>query len=261
MKASLLISMIKTNPRFNIKCIHSYRTYIVKLIRDYNIKAYDLIYGAFKSRDNFVTGVLKVSFIQKNQKLFSAAFEAHNRLCQFILNEEPQYLHPGKLVFQTERFTDEQMSKISSSEHKVLIAFGDNDTDNTRSFIYQRRRHFGGQARIVGHYDDRFAVGIVTIHFESKPSAREMKRIWDQQFGLLEQHMIEGYDVVFPVPSQADLAKNKHIYCDNKGKQIIYHNLGTGIANLSREYLLYIQGKIIYYECHTMVSFGTFCFP
>ena len=133
---------------------------------------------------------------------------------------------------------------------KCLILFGDNDQDKGRSSKHARQ-HFGGQAGVIGKYDRNIGYGIVTTFFKARkpPKPEGFAKLIDEQFEPLKKYIVSEYDIVIPYPSKQDVKKRYQMYYgdDSQGnnKQIIFHNLGTGIAMLSFESIYYIQRKIM----------------
>ena len=156
----------------------------------------------------------------------------------------------GELVFQTAWYNEEQMRYIydhckTKMDRKKLakIVFGDNNEDKFRNKGV-KRKYFGGQAGVMGYYDRLFAYGITTTFHNNKlPELGNFMHFIDQQFVGLQQHLLRGNDVIIPKPRRKDVNANKKRYYKD-GKQIIFHNLGTGIASLPFKYIAYIQLKI-----------------
>lgn len=141
----------------------------------------------------------------------------------------------GILYYQTVWYTKEQMKNLEklhkeSGDKFAYVLFGDNEEDKKRDDKKQRK-HWGNQAGITGKYDRAFAFGITTTWIvESKPEIAVFKELMDMQFKEMAKKLGEGYDVVVPAPK---VEKNG-----------VKHELGTGIANLPPEWLLYIQEKL-----------------
>ncbi len=97
----------------------------------------------------------------------------------------------------------------------------------------------------MGKYDQTYAFGIITTFkkLKNKPDLTTFKKLMDKQFEKLKNLLLNGYDIVIPTPTTEQVRKYKNKFCNNN-KQVIYHNLGTGIANLKFKYLLCIQNKI-----------------
>ena len=159
-------------------------------------------------------------------------------------------INHGSLIYQKRYFSAAQINYIHSMNIKCLILFGDNDEDKRRSVKYPRR-HFGGQAAIIGKYDRSIGYGIITTFFKRKkpPKPERFAELIDEQFEPLKKYIVSGYDIVIPYPSKQDVKKRYQMYYGDDGqgnnKQIIFHNLGTGIAMLSFENIYYIQRKIM----------------
>eukprot|EP00485_Elphidium_margaritaceum_P015625 CAMPEP_0202731254 /NCGR_PEP_ID=MMETSP1385-20130828/187054_1 /ASSEMBLY_ACC=CAM_ASM_000861 /TAXON_ID=933848 /ORGANISM="Elphidium margaritaceum" /LENGTH=1201 /DNA_ID=CAMNT_0049397547 /DNA_START=241 /DNA_END=3846 /DNA_ORIENTATION=- len=152
----------------------------------------------------------------------------------------------GELVFQTKWVTQEQMLFIGNSccDKLPKFLFGDNVTDRFRENGVPRK-YFGGQARVMGKFDRLFAYGITTTFPSSDPpvTVREFKRLMGEQFTPLQNFLLQGRDVVIPKPSKRDIDTNTNTYLQH-GKQVIFHNIGTGIASLPLTHLLCIQEHI-----------------
>eukprot|EP01084_Bolivina_argentea_P312337 540738_1 len=156
----------------------------------------------------------------------------------------------GLLIFQTDWYNKQQMQRIhnfyreqNAIEKAPKMLFGDNDSDKARP-TYKNRQFFGGMAGVMGQYDQLFSYGIVTTFFQNKtPNNMQFQRLMDTQFKPLKNHILNGYDIVIPKPSENEIRKNKHRYF-RYGKQVIFHNIGTGIASLPFDFLKYIQTKI-----------------
>ncbi len=150
----------------------------------------------------------------------------------------------GQIFYQTEWYTDEQLHYNNETKQKVKMLFGDNFTDRHRNKD-TAREHFGGQAEVMGQYDQTCAFGIVTTfhHPCKKPDINTFKKILDFQFTRLKNLLLKGYDIIIPTPTQNFINENKKKFYLT-GIQFIYHNLGTGIADLNFEYLWAIQEKI-----------------
>eukprot|EP01084_Bolivina_argentea_P315289 546199_1 len=161
----------------------------------------------------------------------------------------------GLLVFQKAWYNDEQMAYIFNVHYErykrvgsTLLAqptkmlFGDNDVDNRRGKNV-KRLYSAGQAKIMGPYDRSLAYGIITTFYKLKLDKGEFMKLMDEQFKYLQKHLWNGNDVVVPKPPKKDVLQNKNRYCNN-GTQMIFHNIGTGIAQLPFDYIQYIQYKI-----------------
>eukprot|EP01084_Bolivina_argentea_P104367 186881_1 len=95
----------------------------------------------------------------------------------------------------------------------------------------------------MGHYDRSFAFGItVTFFGKQRPNFNEFKELMDKQFKELQQHLLNGGDIVVPKATKKDIQTTPKSYYKH-GQQVIYHNIGTGIA-LKFYYIQYIQKKI-----------------
>ncbi len=147
----------------------------------------------------------------------------------------------GKIFYQTEFYTIPQLENIKRRNIHVKMLFGENDVDHHRN-NRTNRKHWGGQAQTMGHYDRSYAFGIVTT-FKTFIDLKTFKTLIDKQFLQLKNLLLKGYDIVIPTPPKQFINQ-----CPNKfynhGKQYVFHNIGTNIANLKFKYLVYIQQKI-----------------
>eukprot|EP01084_Bolivina_argentea_P283693 485959_1 len=154
----------------------------------------------------------------------------------------------GILFYQKSWYTQQQMKHVRLSKNigskTPKMMFGDNDVDNKRE-LHTKRQYFGGQAKVMGYYDKDIAFGIVTTFYASKfPKLNHYKAVINKQFEELKEHLLNGNDVVIPKATNMDIKANgKDKYFKND-KQVIFHNIGTGIAQLKDQYISYIQLKI-----------------
>eukprot|EP01084_Bolivina_argentea_P122700 217428_1 len=138
---------------------------------------------------------------------------------------------PGQIIYQLNHYTKGQMEYISNifDEYKSgVFVFGDNDMDKNRK-KEEARQHYGGQAKIMGEYDQTIAFGITTT-FTNQPSLLEFIDIINKEFKQLKHFISIGRDIIIPGRDEND--------------ENIEHNIGTGIAQLATEYLQYIQVQI-----------------
>ncbi len=150
-----------------------------------------------------------------------------------------------KWIVQKQYYNEKQRQYYNEKQYKngefAYILFGDNDMDNKT-----QRGHFGWQARIMGKFDRKFAYGIITTFMKRKtPNVEQLKSIIDALFIPLQNHLRCGYDIVYTYPSKQNLMTHRNRYFYD-GKQIIYDNIGTGIAflSLSIHHIHYIQIKL-----------------
>ena len=77
--------------------------------------------------------------------------------------------------------------------------------------------------------------------------------IMNDQFNeLYNKYIINGHNLIVPSPNEQDLKQHFNSFYENinnnddspKYQQVIYHNIGTGIARLPLIYLKYIQYKL-----------------
>ena len=76
------------------------------------------------------------------------------------------------------------------------------------------------------------------------PHVLEYIKLIDQTFDELEHLLDSGADIVLPLPAYEGVVKCLDEYLLDGHEQIIFHNIGTGIAALPAHLLLYIQHKI-----------------
>jgi len=143
----------------------------------------------------------------------------------------------GSLIWETSRF---QKQDIRNSSGRIYL-FGDNDMDFNRSSSVDRG-HFGGMASACGAFDRTKAFGIITTFYDGeRPDIDDFRDMLEKQFRRVRKFLSHGIDVVIPAPNADDLTGlNKKKYL-KRGKHIINHNLGTGIANLPEKHLLLIE--------------------
>ena len=69
----------------------------------------------------------------------------------------------------------------------------------------------------------------------------------DRDFAVLTEYIENGHDVIVPSPNMQDLyGQYEHNYWEqvnDERKQVIFHNIGTGLARIPFEYIKYIQSK------------------
>lgn len=108
---------------------------------------------------------------------------------------------------------------------------------------------------MAGKYDRNITFGIITTFYAYKPmpSLTKFKDIMNNQFNdLWNKYILNGHDIIVPSPNDKDLKqhfKSYHEQMNNDDdnpqyEQVIFHNIGTGIAQLPLNYLKYIQYKI-----------------
>eukprot|EP00485_Elphidium_margaritaceum_P013387 CAMPEP_0202731034 /NCGR_PEP_ID=MMETSP1385-20130828/186943_1 /ASSEMBLY_ACC=CAM_ASM_000861 /TAXON_ID=933848 /ORGANISM="Elphidium margaritaceum" /LENGTH=743 /DNA_ID=CAMNT_0049397317 /DNA_START=44 /DNA_END=2275 /DNA_ORIENTATION=- len=137
-----------------------------------------------------------------------------------------------------------------------VYLFGDNDIDNSRPPNTEREM-LGGLANVAGQYDRTIAFGIVTTFYAYKPMPdfTKFKDIINRQFEVLcKQYVQQGHDLIVPCPNNFDLKRHFHSFFQQLSsnavdatpqyQQVIFHNIGTGIARLPLLYLKYIQYKL-----------------
>jgi len=178
-------------------------------------------------------------------------------------NDKKECATYGCIIYQVDRFTDDQLTatytlylqndSIQTSNWPIYL-FGDNDIDNSRPPNTDREM-IGGLAGVAGKFDRNIAFGIVTTFYAYKPMPDFVKfrDIINNQFNTLwNKYIIHGHDVIVPAPNDIDLEKHHYSFFEQMNnnddnpqyQQVIFHNIGTGIARLPLTYLKYIQYKI-----------------
>lgn len=237
----------------DIELIH-YKFYIAIAIENLGINAKQILNNKWTGQ-TFAEAIINFHDLKKMKlttqdilpKLQQASIKSFEIITKHlsyttIVNNKTK---PGKIVFQLQHFTDEQM--IFLQQCNVVCLFGENNQDQHRSWWYVHRRHNGGQAAVLGKFDRKHAYGITTTYYGRRkhpPSIDEMKNQINREFIPLKHHIKTGGDVIVPAPSKTDISRAKNKYCNQFGKQIIFHNIGTGIANLSQPLIIHIQNKI-----------------
>eukprot|EP01084_Bolivina_argentea_P235797 396657_1 len=167
----------------------------------------------------------------------------NENVCQKHNKQMKQSSKKGLLFFQRKIITKAQMEHIKTSnlDTKPKFVFSDNDIDNVRNSNTTRKYNHGQ----ISEYDVLFGYGIVTTFYnQTRPGFIQFKQLMDAQFEWLQQHLLNGFDVIFTRPTHTEMHSNKkHKYFKN-GQQIIHHNIGTEIENFPQHYLQYIQLKI-----------------
>eukprot|EP01083_Nonionella_stella_P089976 251339_1 len=164
----------------------------------------------------------------------------------------------GKIVYQTERITKQQvldtyaiylLNKDIATSCWPLYVFGENDIDKARPKGGERDM-IGGLAGILGDYDTSVSFGVTTTFYKNKQVNNDFnafKSIIDKDFNVLLNYIKHGHDIIVPSPNMQDLygyyEKSYWKTVDNQKKQVIFHNIGTGIAKLPLNYIEYIQLK------------------
>eukprot|EP00486_Rosalina_sp_Unknown_P005027 CAMPEP_0201577824 /NCGR_PEP_ID=MMETSP0190_2-20130828/24372_1 /ASSEMBLY_ACC=CAM_ASM_000263 /TAXON_ID=37353 /ORGANISM="Rosalina sp." /LENGTH=258 /DNA_ID=CAMNT_0048010281 /DNA_START=491 /DNA_END=1268 /DNA_ORIENTATION=+ len=134
----------------------------------------------------------------------------------------------------------------------ALIVFGENDIDKVRPKGGERDM-IGGLAGVLGDYDTSVSFGVTTTFYKNKYVNKDFnafKKIIDDDFEKLLEYIKNGHDIIVPSPNMQDLygqyEKNywKKGPNDDEKKQVIFHNLGTGLAMIPFNYIEYIQSKL-----------------
>ena len=97
-------------------------------------------------------------------------------------------------------------------------------------------------AQVCGPFDRRHSYGLVTT-FYSNPRPlllSEYIPFLTTHYADLEHLLNNGYNIRIPSPSPSLLQQCPDLFF-NENKQVVFHTLGTGIADLSQEFLLGIQ--------------------
>jgi len=85
------------------------------------------------------------------------------------------------------------------------------------------------------------------------PRYHKFRDIMNTQFDALwNKYILNGHDLIVPSPNKSDLERHHQSFYEQingddehpKYQQVIFHNIGTGIARLPLLYLKYIQYKI-----------------
>eukprot|EP01084_Bolivina_argentea_P294898 507561_1 len=165
----------------------------------------------------------------------------------------------GRIIYQIDRFSPNQLKATHSlyianpdvaTSNWPIYLFGDNDIDHSRPPNTEREM-IGGLAGVTGKYDRTIAFGITTTFYAYKPMPNytQFVDMMNKQFDeLWNKYILNGHSVVIPTPNTNDLKQHFTSFHDQinneKYEQIIFHNIGTGIAQLPLSYLKYIQYKI-----------------
>ena len=87
------------------------------------------------------------------------------------------------------------------------------------------------------------------------PNFNKFRDIMNDQFNeLYNKYILNGHNLIIPSPNNNDLKQHFNSFYENINngndnddaiyEQVIFHNIGTGIARLPLLYLKYIQYKI-----------------
>ena len=105
-------------------------------------------------------------------------------------------------------------------------------------------------AGVLGNYDDSVSFGITTTFYGNKAVSKDFdafKKIIDSDFEVLLKYLTNGHDIIVPSPNLQDLhgfyQKSYWKMVDNERKQVIFHNIGTGLAQIPFGFIEYIQKK------------------
>eukprot|EP01083_Nonionella_stella_P158897 517685_1 len=191
----------------------------------------------FVTKKAYVSGQLNATDIRKsyshnnNQNKPSSSSQAH----------APKH---GVLYFQKSWYTKSQMTHIANKfknhpKRAPRVVFSDNYRDYQRK-SYEQRLVTGPQAKVVAPYDRTFGFSIPTRFIGAKElgfinNDHNFQTLMREIFSQLEAHLRSGGDVIIPGPSRSDLKDRK--WTDTyykKGKQVIYHNIGTAMLKMKQ---------------------------
>ena len=183
----------------------------------------------------------------------------------------------GSIYYQTAHVTRKQLQNIITQsqcggdfDRAPRFLFGDNDEDFLRDKYTTKRNHNGGQARVMGEFDDSNAYGLMTTFYMDKYPEKAwidvqntvqsqsgidrtlnnmfFQSIMNNQFIEVRNHLLSGRDIIVPCPSLKDIKQHpeKYLETTDSGQQVlkIAHNLGTGLARLPPSHLAHIQSKL-----------------
>jgi len=164
----------------------------------------------------------------------------------------------GKIVYQTDRITKQQvldtyaiylLNGDMNTSSWPLFVFGENDIDKKRAKSSERDM-IGGLAGVLGDYDASVSFGITTTFYRDKSVNHDFvafKKIIDTDFDVLLRYIQNGHDIIVPSPNLQDLhgyyEKSYWKTVNGSKTQIIFHNIGTGLACIPFNYVEYIQRK------------------
>eukprot|EP01084_Bolivina_argentea_P290905 499832_1 len=176
-----------------------------------------------------------------------------NQSISISLPTELDKLKCGRLYNQYGRFTGKQMHDIlvtyphAKRTEFPWFLFGDTDLDHYRDITkFPVRIYNGGTARILGIHDRTLGYGIL-VAFKGNdsmevPEYKQIIKHINKQFKQLQLHLIQGYDVVVPIPTKNDVKRFWQKYSHND-KQIINHDICHGMKT-SQKLRVYIQSKL-----------------
>ena len=164
----------------------------------------------------------------------------------------------GKIIYQTDRISKQQvldtysiylLNKDIKTSSWPLYVFGENDIDKVRPKGGERDM-IGGLAGVLGDYDTSVSFGVTTTFYKNKSVNKDFKafkKIINDDFDKLLEYIKCGHDIIVPSPNMQDLhgyyEKSYWKVIDNEKKQVIFHNIGTGLACIPFNYIEYIQKK------------------
>jgi hypothetical protein len=130
------------------------------------------------------------------------------------------------------------------ADETTITIFGDNDRDFFRS-VQRTRSYFGGMAQVCGTADCRHTYGFITTFYHNPPPVciEDYMPYLKMHCQDLRDIMDNGYNIRIPSPSISELQDSHHLYF-YENEQVVFHKLGTGIANLSQEFLVGIQAVL-----------------
>eukprot|EP01084_Bolivina_argentea_P283695 485962_1 len=162
----------------------------------------------------------------------------------------------GKIVYQTDRISKQQvldtyaiylLNKDIETSSWPLYVFGENDIDKKRAKGGERDM-IGGLAGVLGDYDTSVSFGITTTFYKDKYINNDFnafKKIINNDFEILLKYIKCGHNIIVPSPNMQDLhgyyEKSYWKTINNEKTQVIFHNIGTGLACIPFHYIEYIQ--------------------
>jgi len=192
--------------------------------------------------------------------------DVYNGLDDFKLNDKsdkpfPNYqydpkidynsLKLGRLIYTKQVIDQGFLMRLQNhnlkTNSRIGVLFGDNNVDYER--LNGPRIHFGGMASICGPFDRDVCFGVITTHYPALTDDQNRDGAFQLGVNQSLQHAVNmtikaGFDLVVPEPSEEDLKKPKYFDPGQPPRQVIFHNLGTGIANCSNFDLYYIQKQL-----------------
>eukprot|EP01084_Bolivina_argentea_P114213 203391_1 len=164
------------------------------------------------------------------------------------MKKRNEHQERGWFVYQKKWLQKSQLEKMDNDygarnlQKAPKILFTDNNIDNNRD-TYTKRKYNDGTVQLIGEYDKSYGYGIVAEFYKiPRPKLYEFKKLIDKQFKPLQQHLLNGCDVIVIQPTHSDIKRiGKSKFYENN-KQIIYHKIG--VQALPFSHIKYIQHKI-----------------